>query len=101
LRSWWPERDASEVCLAWLAAEVNPWMVIFVEVEAGSVPGREVSVLSDEALDGADAETLLTTEETIDRSTRHASQTLRQIIRKKHKNGSTYSFHARRPAWAP
>jgi hypothetical protein len=41
-----------------------------VDVEARSWPGRVVTVLSDEAVEGADAETLLTTEDTIERSTR-------------------------------
>lgn len=40
-----------------------------VDVEARSWPGRVVTVLSDEAVEGADAETLLTTEDTIDKST--------------------------------
>lgn len=43
--------------------------MIFVEVEACSAPCSEVSVLSDEELEGAEAETLLTTEDTIERST--------------------------------
>jgi hypothetical protein len=45
-------------------------MVILVEVEARSWPGRVVTVLSDEAVDGAEADTLLTTEDTMERSTR-------------------------------
>lgn len=40
-------------------------MVILVLVEAGSV----LRVLSEDEVEGADAETLLTTEETIERST--------------------------------
>lgn len=44
-------------------------MVIFVDVDARSWPGKVVTVLSDEAVEGADADTLLTTEDTIDRST--------------------------------
>jgi hypothetical protein len=46
-----------------------PWIVILVDVEARSWPGRVVTVLSDDEVDGAEAETLLTTEETMDRST--------------------------------
>lgn len=44
-------------------------MVILVDVDARSWPGKVVTVLSDEAVEGADAETLLTTEDTMDRST--------------------------------
>jgi hypothetical protein len=46
-----------------------------VDVEARSWPGRVVTVLSDDAVDGAEAETLLTTEETMDRSTVRVSAT--------------------------
>jgi hypothetical protein len=46
-----------------------PWIVILVDVEARSWPGRVVTVLSDDEVDGAEAETLLTTEETMERST--------------------------------
>jgi hypothetical protein len=48
--------------------------VILVDVEA--CPGSVVSVLSDEAVDGADADTLLTTDETMERSTGHNHQPL-------------------------
>ena len=45
-------------------------MVILVEVDARcSWPGRVVTVSSDDAVDGAEAETLLTTDDTIERST--------------------------------
>lgn len=44
-------------------------MVILVDVDARSWPGSVLTVLSDDAVDGAEAETLLTTEETMDRST--------------------------------
>lgn len=47
--------------------------MILVDVEARSWPGRVLTVLSDDEVDGAEAETLLTTEETIDRSTVHVS----------------------------
>lgn len=43
--------------------------MILVEVEARSWPGKVVTVLSDEDVEGADAETLLTTEDTMERST--------------------------------
>lgn len=49
-------------------------MVIFVEVDACVGSRSIVSVLSDEAVDGAEADTLLTTEDTIERSTRDAGQ---------------------------
>ena len=42
--------------------------MILVEVDAW--PGSVVRVLSDEEVDGAEADTLLTTEETIERSTK-------------------------------
>lgn len=44
-------------------------MVILVEVDARSWPGKVVTVLSDDDVEGADAETLLTTEDTMERST--------------------------------
>lgn len=49
--------------------------MILVDVEARSWPGRVLTVLSDDEVDGAEAETLLTTEETMDRSTVHVSAT--------------------------
>jgi len=52
-------------------------MVILVDVEARSWPGSVRSVVSDEEVDGAEAETLLTTEETMDRSTVDVHQPLR------------------------
>ena len=49
-------------------------MVIFVEVDAWAGSRTMVSVLSDDEVEGAEADTLLTTEDTMERSTRHASQ---------------------------
>lgn len=46
-----------------------PWIVILVDVDARSWPGSVLTVLSDDAVDGAEAETLLTTDETMDKST--------------------------------
>jgi hypothetical protein len=54
--------------------------VIFVEVEACSGLGSVVSVLSDDEVDGAEADTLLTTEETIERSTGYKDQPQRQHV---------------------
>lgn len=43
--------------------------MILVDVDARSWPGSVLTVLSDDAVDGAEAETLLTTDETMDKST--------------------------------
>jgi len=62
-----------------------------------------VSVLSDEEVDGADADTLLTTEDTMERSTGQASQPrrLRQPIYRIDRLCFTYFCLARRPVSAP
>ncbi len=46
--------------------------MILVDVDA--CPGSVVTVLSDEEVEGADAETLMTTEDTMERSTANEHQ---------------------------
>lgn len=52
--------------------------MIFVEVDACPGSRSVVRVLSDDDVDGADADTLLTTEDTMERSTGYASQPRRE-----------------------
>lgn len=69
--------------------------MILVDVDAAAGSRSIVSVLSDEDDDGAEADTLLTTEDTMERSTADSGQPW--CVHYNIQEQGTYSFPARHP----